>query len=210
MAERPGNVFSNQLEVHVKGFKTSWLTRVAVFALALSVFAACSDDETTGPTGDVDQEGAAAALDGLVGQFVEGNEALESLGVLSPFITGALQGNVAALAVLPKSEHGGIYGWARSMQLSVTELRASSDGPDRIPVGALGKTFVYNPEIPGYEIDETRTKPDQAGCPGAEYEQEQPGLAIVGRPDLVRGELLWRTGHDVVGIVVCRGFLNAA
>ncbi|UCF18990.1 MAG: hypothetical protein JSU87_13810 [Gemmatimonadota bacterium] len=137
--------------------KTHWLARVAAFALALSVFTACGDDENDIMGSQPDPVEAAATLDGLVAQFVEGNEALESLDVLSPFITGALQGNVVALHALPSSERGGIYNWARSLQVSLTELRASSDGPDRIPVGALGKTFVYNTETSAYEIDPTRT-----------------------------------------------------
>jgi hypothetical protein len=63
---------------------------------------------------------------------------------------------VAPLNVVP-SPGDDVNTWARRVRLSVGELQASSDGPERIPVGALGKTFVYNPATQAYEIDLART-----------------------------------------------------
>ena len=135
-----------------------WFTRVGVLALALSVFAACSD--STSPE-DVDTEQAAAAVDGIVAQFFTDNEAAQSLGVFDDLISGALAGaNVAIFDLLPFPASGGIQGLGRSVQLSVESAkRMQRTGPSAsIPVGALG-VWIYNPATQQYEIDPGQTAP---------------------------------------------------
>ena len=141
----------------VNRLKPTWLKRAAVFGLALAVFAACSDDETTAPNGDLDPVAASNALESVVTTFFDDNDALQSLDVFGDFISTALLGpNVAPLNIVPRPGDD-MNAWARRVQLSVGELQPSSDGPERIPVGALGKTFVYNPDTQAYEIDLART-----------------------------------------------------
>jgi hypothetical protein len=141
----------------MKRLKPFWLTRIAVLALTISFVAACSDD-STGPNGDIDPEQAAEALDGVVAQFFEGNEALSSFAVSSDLIAGALAGSdVVLFDFLPRA--GTVEGLTRSVQASIADARSmqKSGVPARIPVGMLGNTFVYNPGTDRYEIDQART-----------------------------------------------------
>jgi hypothetical protein len=139
-----------------------WLTRAGVFALALSVFVACEDD-TTGTDGDLDPVTAADAVDNVVGNFISDNEAVQSVGVFSDAISFALgNANVTTFDLIPTT------GWSSIPNLSrVIQNRAATLGTGEelasIPVGALGKTFVYNPDTGQYEIDPERLDADPNG-----------------------------------------------
>ncbi len=139
----------------MKTLKPFWLTRTAVFALALSVFVAC--DDSTEPTGDIDTEAAATAMDDVVGNFFDDNDALQSIGVLGEAMQGALGGpSIAPFDLIPNPKDRGAYAIATSFRASVAEM--AEDGPPRLPVGVLGKTFVFDGE--GYVID-----PDSLDAP---------------------------------------------
>ena len=141
----------------MKNLRPFWLTRFAALALTISFVAACSDD-STGPNGPIDPEQAAEALDGVVAQFFEGNQALQSFEVSSELIASALAGtDVVLLDLFPRA--GTVEGLTRSVQMSIADARSmqKSGVPARIPVGMLGNTFVYNPATRQYEVDQART-----------------------------------------------------
>lgn len=140
------------------------LRRHTVVSLAFSVFAACSDGN--GPPGDLDPTEAAAALDNIVAQYFDQNDALNSLGFFGAFLGIPLSPAVAPVQAISALDVGTTEAVRLGALASVNEWqswRASgSSTPERIPVGALGKTFRWNElaNPPGYEID-----PDATGAP---------------------------------------------
>ncbi len=148
----------------MRRLKALWLTRLTVAALALSVFAACSGDN--GPPGDLDPTEAAAALDNVVAEYFDQNDALNSLTYFGAFLGVPLSPAVAPVEAISALDVGTAEALRLGALASVNEWQAwrasSSSTPERIPVGALGKTFRWNElaNPPGYEID-----PDATGAP---------------------------------------------
>ena len=135
--------------------KNRWFGRLAAMALTLSVFAACGDDDATAP-GDLDPGEAAATMDQVVDQFIEENQAVQSLGVFTGVILGAVGGpNIVPVAAVP-APGDGLTGWADRLRMSSSKMLESGVTAN-IPVGLLGATLVFNPETGQYEIDSTRT-----------------------------------------------------
>ncbi len=141
----------------MKHWKSDWLSGVVVFALTLSLFSAC--DDAAGPE-DVDPVQTSSTVESAVSQYITGNQALQNLDVLGVAMGAALN---APTAVLLKPESG--FGSFRDLGTGIweavrdAELRQGSSGASlmAIPVGLLGKTFVYNPGTGAYEIDQART-----------------------------------------------------
>ena len=86
----------------MKTAKPFWLTRVAVVGLVLSFLAACED--TTEPDFQLDPEGTEAAMEGVVADFFENNEAATSLMYLGESISQALGGGGPRLNASPPAE----------------------------------------------------------------------------------------------------------
>jgi hypothetical protein len=142
----------------MRSWKPFWFARIGVFALAISIFAACGDD-TTGPTGgDLDPAVAAAGLDQINAKYFEGNAGVQGLEYFGDFMIGALGADVAAFDLLPFATANRLENIPTALRLSVAE----GVSPERIPVGALGKVFVYNPDTFDYEIDPLRQAPADA------------------------------------------------
>ncbi|NIR42810.1 MAG: hypothetical protein GWN99_02950 [Gemmatimonadetes bacterium] len=126
--------------------KPLWFAQAAVLALALSVVTAC-DDDGAGP-GDVDPGQTAAVVDATVDQFLEGNDAIQSIGVFNEAMASALGGVAPSVLVwdmVPGSTSP--FASASRIQASVSELTEGE--PLNIPVGALGVTFIFDP-VDGY------------------------------------------------------------
>ncbi len=147
----------------MRRLKAQWFTRLTVVALAFSVFAACGDD--AGPPGDLDPTEAAAALDAIVAEYFDQNDALNSLGFFGDFLGVAIAPAVAPVNAVSALDAGTVEAARLGAMASVNEWltwRASST-PERIPVGLQGKTFRWNEQAtpPGYEI----LDPDEPGAP---------------------------------------------
>lgn len=140
----------------MKRIKPFWLTRLAVFGLAVSIFAACSDDDGTGPDGSLDPAEAAAAMDQMTSQFLQGSEALQAIDVFGALIPDAVNAAAPALSLFPDGTEGGVIGWAEALRANVTELGAASSVAS-IPPVVMGTTFVYDPETGTYVPDESLT-----------------------------------------------------
>lgn len=136
--------------------KALWFTRLTVVTLAFSVFAACGDD---GPPGDLDPNEAATALNGVVTEYFDQNDALNSLGFFGDYLGVALSPAVAPVGAVYALNAGTVGAAQLGALASVNEWQAwrasASNTPERIPVGLLGKTFRWNDQAspPGYEID---------------------------------------------------------
>lgn len=139
-----------------------WLTRTAAaatLALALSVLSGCGDDGLGPIEIDIDPGDAANTLGAVIDQFVENNEAVQSVDVFTEAIFNALGVSpavVAAIDALPGQGEGAFYGLARNVQERF-ELAAGTDLAAGIPAAAQ-VTWVYVTGA-GYQIDDQRTTP---------------------------------------------------
>ncbi len=147
----------------MKPRKSVWLSRVAVFALTLSVFSACND--AAGPE-DVDPVQTSSTVGGAVSQYITGNQALQNLDALGAAMGGALNAPNAVI-LKPQSGFGSFREFGSGIWNAVrdAQVRRGSSGASlmAIPVGLLGKTFVYNPVTGAYEIDQARTDAPATG-----------------------------------------------
>lgn len=121
--------------------KLVWPARIAVLALALSVFAACEDDETGPSLSDTGE-----SVSSVINQFMTQNQGIASLDSFAVFITNAIArvGPVAP-ALVPESNT--IAGLTKSIRSSLDELRVPRAA---IPPDFLGVTFVYDPGQSAY------------------------------------------------------------
>lgn len=136
----------------MKRWNPVWMTRIAVFALALSVFAAC--DDSTGPDGDVDVAQTQAAVDAVVNQFFTENQGLASLEIFGAQIGTALPSIVPLNLALSPGEatfHGMATRLRESMGALVTR-QASGATLMAIPPEFEGKTFEFNGQTGQYEM----------------------------------------------------------
>jgi hypothetical protein len=183
-------VSSNWEEDAMKSWKPFWLARLGVFALAISIFAAC-DEDPTAPTGsDLDPLAAEQALDQASSQFFENNDAVLSLAYFGDFMIGALGADVTAVDLVTLAKADRLQTIPNMLRTSVAE--GMSDSPQRIPVGALGITFVYNPDTNQYEPSGLTGAPENgvrfmlyAVDPILGLPIEDPDLIEVGHIDIV-------------------------
>ena len=116
--------------------KPFWLARIAVLALAVSVFAACEDD--TGPTlSDTGDQ-----VSSVISQFLVQNEGLQTLKIFGSDIS-ALMASIAPVSPVLSPGSRTITGLTRAIRASLAELRDA--GPMAIPPEYLGTTFIYDP-----------------------------------------------------------------
>ena len=176
----------------MKSSKPFWLARLTAATLAFSVLAACDGDDG-GPmspgTGQIDPASRAATVEGVVNQFIAGNEALGSLNDLFPAIGTALT-DVSPFAPVAIPQTGTIRGlatiqrMARNVESTIRELRARQASGARltasIPVGVLGNTLVWNTNAqpPGYEVDPSRTGAPANGVRFIFYETAADALPV--------------------------------
>jgi hypothetical protein len=183
-------VSSNWEENAMNTWKPFWFARLGVFALAVSIFAAC-DDDPTAPTGsDLDPVAAEQALDQASSQFFENNQAVQGLEYFGDFMIGALGVDVTAFDLLTLAKADRLQSIPNVLRTSVAEGMA--DSPQRIPVGALGITFVYNPDTDQYEASARTGAPANgvrfilyAVDPILGLPIEDPDLIEVGHIDII-------------------------
>lgn len=135
----------------MKTWNPVWLTRIGVFALALSVFAAC--DDSTGLDGDVDIEGTQAAVNQVVNQFFVDNPGLQSLEIFGAQIGGALP-SVTPFNLSLTPEEASLHGLAGRLRESVGSVytgKRSGGTLMAIPSEYLGTTFEWNSQTDQYE-----------------------------------------------------------
>lgn len=130
--------------------KPFWPARVAVLALALSVFIACDDE--TGPSLSNTGESVTA----VINQFLTQNEGLESLEFFAASITDVLA-PVGPVSPALTSESNTIAGLTKAIRSSLDELRAPRA---TIPPDFLGVTFVYDPGQSAYVPSERMGAPE--------------------------------------------------
>lgn len=140
--------------------KTPWLSCVLTVGLALSMATACDDDSTSpGNPDDVDPVSTSQALDAVTAKYFTGNDAVQSLNALAPFMVGAGLDIIPAV-VAPAGDPTDLQAMATTAWDAVLEVQGRRDSGARlmsIPVGLLGKTFVFNLTTGQYELDDTRT-----------------------------------------------------
>ena len=135
----------------MKKWNPVWLTRIGVFALALSVFAAC--DDSTGLDGDVDVEGAQAAVNQVVSQFFVDNPGLQSLEIFGAQIGTALP-SVTPFNLSLTPEEASLHGLAGRLRESIGSVytgKQSGATLMAIPSELLGTTFEWNATTGQYE-----------------------------------------------------------
>ncbi|KPK82486.1 MAG: hypothetical protein AMS25_02135 [Gemmatimonas sp. SM23_52] len=135
----------------MKRAKPSWLARIAVLALAVSVFVACDEDETGPSLSDT-----GASVSSVINQFMTQNEGLESLEFFGAYIADVLA-PVAPVgpALVPESHT--IAGLTKGIRASLDKLRAPRA---TIPPDFLGVTFVYDPGQSAYVPSERMGAPE--------------------------------------------------
>ncbi len=136
-------------------WKPFGLTRVVGLALAVSVFAACSDDETPFEPGDTDPVAQAQALEDITAQFFTGNEAVQTLNALSPFIAGVGFNIVPALSVI-QSDGPALDKLADGVWALQRANRAGVLGQElvpKIPTALLNTQWRLNESTLQYELD---------------------------------------------------------
>jgi len=138
---------------------SDWLGRFGALVLAVSVSVACGDDSTGPVEIDIDPADAATAMESLVSQFVEGNQAVQSVNVFTEAIFEALgvTPSIVALGMVPAPGQGSVHEIGRSLRASVTRAAGIVDATAGIPVGALG-VWVFVPGS-GYQLDPQRQAP---------------------------------------------------
>ena len=129
--------------------KLFWPARVAMLALALSVFIACDDDET-GPSLSDTGESVSSAIN----QFMTQNEGLASLEVFGTYIADLLAPVPVGPAITSKPNT--ITGLTKDIRASLAELGA----PATIPPDFLGVTFVYDAGQSAYVPSERMGAPE--------------------------------------------------
>ncbi|UCC49825.1 MAG: hypothetical protein JSV41_06615, partial [Gemmatimonadota bacterium] len=130
--------------------KPFWPARVAVLALALSVFVACDDDETGPSLSDT-----GANVSSVINQFLTQNEGLASLELFAASITDVLA-PVGPVGPALAPESNTIAGLTKGVRASLDELRAPRA---TIPPDLLGVTFVYDPGQSAYVPSERMGAP---------------------------------------------------
>ena len=159
-----------------------WLTRLVVFSLAMSVFAAC--DDATSP-GDVDIQGTQAAVDQVINQFFVENQGLTSLEIFGAQI-GTAMPSISPVNLVLTPEEATLHGVASHLRESVGALStrsASAATLMAIPPQFEGKTFEYNSQTGAYEPTE-RTGAPAGGIRFILYDGIST-LAEVGHLDLI-------------------------
>ncbi|MGD2153988.1 MAG: hypothetical protein PVG79_12030 [Gemmatimonadales bacterium] len=130
--------------------KPFWFTRVAVVALLLSFMAAC-DDETTGPSFQLDPESTADLVEELAADFFVGNDAAGSMEYFGDYISMAL-GSGPLLSASPPAEVAG------GMPDHLLRNPVYS-GPATIPAEYEGVTFVWD------DLDGVYVPSERLGAP---------------------------------------------
>jgi len=135
----------------MKTISPVWLTRVGIFALALSVFAAC--DDSTGPDDDVDVEGTQAAVNQVVNQYFVSNPGIQSLEIFGAQISQALPSITPFNLSLVPGE-ASLHGLSERLLENISSVymgRPSGSAPMAIPSELLGTTFEWNAQTGQYE-----------------------------------------------------------
>ncbi len=135
----------------MKTWNPVWPTRIGVFALALSVFAAC--DDSTGLDGDVDVEGTQAAVNQVVNQFFVNNQGLQSLEIFGAQIGTALP-SITPFNLSLTPEEASLSGLADRLRENLGSVytgKRSGATLMAIPSQYLGTTFEWNSQTGQYE-----------------------------------------------------------
>lgn len=146
----------------MRGSKRSWLASIAAFAFVLPFVAACSDDDGTGPTTDLNPTEAEAALEQVIDQYFTGNPGLNSLETFGAAIGNALPSLApAAFTLYPDAPM--LFGMADRLGQSMRAVYARGTSLPmlmaNIPTEVLGTTFVYDPGTSQYIASERTGAP---------------------------------------------------
>ncbi|UCC73606.1 MAG: hypothetical protein JSV86_03315 [Gemmatimonadota bacterium] len=146
--------------------KFDWLTRVAAFALVLSLAAACEDD-TTGPGATDDPAGTADIVGDLVASL-EGNPTLQTYNEMAGVIAMTLGGGPipAPLQLDEEPRHLGESLARFAPVCSLDEPSAPLAGPI-IPTEIRG-VYIWNVDL-GYVLDELADYPFDPDVDGVRF-----------------------------------------
>ncbi|HSG81129.1 MAG TPA: hypothetical protein VLC48_02680 [Gemmatimonadota bacterium] len=124
------------------------LSRIAAFALALTVVAAC--DDSTGPTPEpLTPESAAETMNDVVGTFVAGNDAVNSLMYYGDFVAQALGGGpIAPVELSAAAERS----WPRTVMDQLAPVTTAV--PANIPAELEGSAFEWDEQLGEYVLSE--------------------------------------------------------
>jgi hypothetical protein len=144
----------------MKTISPVWLTRIGIFALALSVFTAC--DDSTGVDGEVDIEGTEAAVNQVINQFFVSNPGIQSLEIFGAQIGQALPSVTPFNLSLTPGE-ASLHGLADRLRESVASVYIGKPAGATlmaIPSELLGTTFEWNAQTGQYEPGQRAGAPD--------------------------------------------------
>lgn len=136
-----------------------WPGRFAALALAVSIFVSCGDDSTGPVEIDIDPADAAAAMESVVAQFVDGNEAVRSIDVFTQRIFDALGVTAAVVTVdvISALGEGGISEIGHRLRASLARATDGADVMAALPEDVLG-VWTFAPGD-GYQLDPERQAP---------------------------------------------------